>query len=906
MVPAAAALPGALLARGASPYPLECCNCGKPGALLRCGRCRRAAFCGYVCRTEGFLAHARTCFQPPLLDSLPSVKPQGMDAAASSDGAAEPGGVAAPEAGTTRNVYGTCDELSSSSNDSEEAGKDEQSVLSVSRRLSPAVQNVKGSSVRRLNGVSKELRELEEELTAISNAIDQHTTQGEPPPAPRLHELRAILRLLDFGEADCPGAYIVVCPGSVTVDVSLGSEMVTEISVGTDVMILEVLHHQESNMIRGRTESPPGWISLVSNGSGQRWAIKQPPVGEYRCLQGGTLVTAESSKDSTVVTELAFGQGVTVLEVVHCLEHNRIRARIESPEGWMSLVNTETNDRWAMKVPTGADGPSTQHPDVICDGCGMTPIVGTRYRCCVRSDYDLCEACFATDASQHQFRKIMVTRPAVRGPKDLAFATFLVGECGCVLRKLTENEDECNLCTHVASIALVRVCDQQVLGRRRQAIAYEYLANMMQDQRLVNDAINYWELSLHLEDTAPRFLNLGICLCELAKDGGRTIGRIQYRKTLRSARGKFRKALDRAPTLSEAYVELSAVFEELGEVEEARALARESIAAGAGLWEHPGQRPSRCLRGLRSEPWHDAGRFELSRRLNDEASVVREELLQVVFSEKTTWRRIHEYAAESDGMEVTTLLNEPSVATQDFCAIDETVVACDGGSSNASAELVREANTMGKPIVGKHDKVASADASGNGEAGADIHAVQDAFVAAGLALEAETQVVAESSATSVSDRGVDPSGGADAEYEQNPFSNLATRCPRTAALLGAVPAVAEAARLGVGDITLARLGPGASVGARCGLTNMVLSSALCVVAGGGVGGCIVKVADEEPRKLSPESGAMVFDDSWEHSLSNPSVDEACVVLVVQFWHPSIPRDDWERLGCQATTVGSFK
>lgn len=51
------------------------------------------------------------------------------------------------------------------------------------------------------------------------------------------------------------------------------------------------------------------------------------------------------------------------------------------------------------------------HSGVTCDGCGMSPIVGIRYKCTGRPDYDLCSACEAKTPQPYPMMKITTPRP---------------------------------------------------------------------------------------------------------------------------------------------------------------------------------------------------------------------------------------------------------------------------------------------------------------------------------------------------------------------------------------------------------------------------------------------------------------------------------------------------------------
>ena len=78
-------------------------------------------------------------------------------------------------------------------------------------------------------------------------------------------------------------------------------------------------------------------------------------TGPYVTVRGeGTTVTEAVEVDSPDVTTLAAGAPVYVLEVMRRDDARRVRGRIATPAGWISLEDLDTGYRWVAPAPGSA------------------------------------------------------------------------------------------------------------------------------------------------------------------------------------------------------------------------------------------------------------------------------------------------------------------------------------------------------------------------------------------------------------------------------------------------------------------------------------------------------------------------------------------------------------------------
>lgn len=81
--------------------------------------------------------------------------------------------------------------------------------------------------------------------------------------------------------------------------------------------------------------------------------VEEDSPGMYVVTYNNTFVSEEATipaSEEGVRHRLEEGHVVRVLEVMDVLEQNRVRARIQSPPGWISLMDIKFGYRWARKV----------------------------------------------------------------------------------------------------------------------------------------------------------------------------------------------------------------------------------------------------------------------------------------------------------------------------------------------------------------------------------------------------------------------------------------------------------------------------------------------------------------------------------------------------------------------------
>jgi len=108
------------------------------------------------------------------------------------------------------------------------------------------------------------------------------------------------------------------------------------------------------------TNPPPSGDVQVPSVAGSDLADESYKAGLYEILQDGTCVDDGPSFETAEIAILGKGTIVNVLEVLTVPGIQRVRARIDAPRGWVSLLDVSSGHTWAVYV---AEAPITVSAD---------------------------------------------------------------------------------------------------------------------------------------------------------------------------------------------------------------------------------------------------------------------------------------------------------------------------------------------------------------------------------------------------------------------------------------------------------------------------------------------------------------------------------------------------------------
>eukprot|EP00933_Yihiella_yeosuensis_P035326 TRINITY_DN2885_c0_g1_i1.p1 TRINITY_DN2885_c0_g1~~TRINITY_DN2885_c0_g1_i1.p1 ORF type:complete len:176 (+),score=32.59 TRINITY_DN2885_c0_g1_i1:343-870(+) len=110
-------------------------------------------------------------------------------------------------------------------------------------------------------------------------------------------------------EFDEPGWYTVVHDRTfVSTDVAVPADedIFGVLCEGSKVKVLEVVRRDQDKRVRGRIESPAGWISLLDTENGYRWAVGMRSVGSRKAPSYHSWDPSNSDEVSNLFNSLDF------------------------------------------------------------------------------------------------------------------------------------------------------------------------------------------------------------------------------------------------------------------------------------------------------------------------------------------------------------------------------------------------------------------------------------------------------------------------------------------------------------------------------------------------------------------------------------------------------------------------
>jgi len=205
-----------------------------------------------------------------------------------------------------------------------------------------------------------------------------------------------------------PPADIAVLPKKTAVLDSkcLGGNKINTLPNGAEVDVLEVFEDLNDNRVRARIAEPAGWMSLLNNGNGFRWAVRLRQKKRYRPRKAdGEFAIRQMDGEERCSREIEVGENACVEEVEDD-EFGAARA-VEAVlgNGWRDSYDRvkEASEAYEMTgMPACINGcgqPRFGRYPTCCTHCQGEN--GPHASGCVKNGYDMC----VNGCGQPQFGK---------------------------------------------------------------------------------------------------------------------------------------------------------------------------------------------------------------------------------------------------------------------------------------------------------------------------------------------------------------------------------------------------------------------------------------------------------------------------------------------------------------------
>jgi len=179
-------------------------------------------------------------------------------------------------------------------------------------------------------------------------------------------------------------------------------------------------------------------------------------------------------------------------QLKHKIEKKTVKKSMKLLEKFMSKKkNAPQSLDYEMK------NSSIIHPSVTCDGCGMYPLVGHRFKCAVCHDFDFCATCEEKSKDSHPHPFILIRTPE-RAPHSIS---CIVKESCPIIQKSIPYNNEYKLADAIINnsiIAEIHELSSQCLTSNLNIVAFEDAKEILKTLKLKNNGQKSWPKPVYL------------------------------------------------------------------------------------------------------------------------------------------------------------------------------------------------------------------------------------------------------------------------------------------------------------------------------------------------------------------------------------------------------------------------